>query len=309
MRITATFLDEISSDIPHQNWGVKEWDRDFAAMKKMGIDTVVLIRSGFGKFIAYPSPYLVEKQGCFRPPVDLVRMFLELSEKYGMDFYFGLYDSRFYRCKGDLQTEEEINKFVSEEFIRDYGKSPAFKGWYLSIEVGRACKGIMEHYRDLGSFVKSLAPLPVMISPFIEAGQKLAQGARLGGDPAAITLAEHEKEWDDILAGIEGSVDIIAFQDGNCPLENLPDFLTLNKSLTDRHHMHCWTNSETFDRDMPIRFLPIKWEKLLLKLQAAKAAGVEKGLTFEFSHFMSPNSCYQAAHGLYDRYCEYFGIQ
>ena len=166
MRITATFLDEISSDIPHQNWGVKEWDRDFAAMKKMGIDTVVLIRSGFGKFIAYPSPYLVEKQGCFRPPVDLVDMFLKLSEKYGMDFYFGLYDSRFYRCKGDLQTEVEINKFVSEEFIRYYGKSPAFKGWYLSIEVGRACKGIMEHYRDLGSFVKSLAPLPVMISPY-----------------------------------------------------------------------------------------------------------------------------------------------
>ena len=91
--------------------------------------------------------------------------------------------------------------------------------------------------------------------------------------------------------------------------DNLPDFLILHKSLTDRHHMHCWTNSETFDRDMPIRFLPIKWEKLLLKLQAAKAAGVEKGLTFEFSHFMSPNSCYQAAHGLYDRYCEYFGIQ
>lgn len=30
--------------------------------------------------------------------------------------------------------------------------------------------------------------------------------------------------------------------------------------------MKCWTNIESFDRDMPIRFLPIKWEKLLLKL-------------------------------------------
>ena len=31
--ITGTFLDEISHDIPHQNWGEKEWDRDFRYMK------------------------------------------------------------------------------------------------------------------------------------------------------------------------------------------------------------------------------------------------------------------------------------
>ena len=31
--ITGTFLDEISHDIPHQNWGEKEWDRDFQYMK------------------------------------------------------------------------------------------------------------------------------------------------------------------------------------------------------------------------------------------------------------------------------------
>ena len=43
--IRATFLDEVSWDIPHQNWGVKEWDADFKAMKQMGIDTVVLIRA------------------------------------------------------------------------------------------------------------------------------------------------------------------------------------------------------------------------------------------------------------------------
>ena len=33
MRITGTFLDEISHDIPHQNWGREEWDADFRAMK------------------------------------------------------------------------------------------------------------------------------------------------------------------------------------------------------------------------------------------------------------------------------------
>ena len=38
--ITGTFLDEISHDIPHQNWGEREWDRDFRYMKAIGIDTV-----------------------------------------------------------------------------------------------------------------------------------------------------------------------------------------------------------------------------------------------------------------------------
>ena len=42
MPINATFLDEVSWDIPHQNWGVEEWDQDFRAMRDMGINTVVL---------------------------------------------------------------------------------------------------------------------------------------------------------------------------------------------------------------------------------------------------------------------------
>ncbi len=52
--------------------------------------------------------------------------------------------------------------------------------------------------------------------------------------------------------------------------------------------MQCWTNAESFDRDMPIRFLPIKFDKLRMKLEAAKRAGYDKAITFEFSHFMSP---------------------
>jgi hypothetical protein len=59
---------------------------------------------------------------------------------------------------------------------------------------------------------------------------------------------------------------------------------------------------------MPIKFLPIKWEKLRLKLQSAAQVGVEKAITFEFSHFMSPNSTYAQAGHLYNRYCEHFGI-
>lgn len=111
LKITGTFLDEISHDIPHQNWGEKEWDLDFQHMKRIGIDTVIMIRSGYRKFMTYPSPYLLKK-GCYMPSVDLVDMYLRLAEKYNMKFYFGLYDSGRYWDTGDLSWEIEDNKYV-----------------------------------------------------------------------------------------------------------------------------------------------------------------------------------------------------
>ena len=44
------------------------------------------------------------------------------------------------------------------------------------------------------------------------------------------------------------------------------------------------------------------------ELEAAKRAGYDKAITFEFSHFMSPQSAYLQAGHLYDRYKEYFKI-
>ena len=36
INITGTFLDEISHDIPHQNWGKKEWSQDFTTYETNG---------------------------------------------------------------------------------------------------------------------------------------------------------------------------------------------------------------------------------------------------------------------------------
>jgi hypothetical protein len=85
----------------------------------------------------------------------------------------------------------------------------------------------------------------------------------------------------------------------------LDEFLSVNKQLADRYGIRSWSNSESFDRDMPIKFMPIKWEKLLMKLKAAERAGMEQTITFEFSHFMSPQSAYLQAGHLYNRYREY----
>lgn len=141
LKITGTFLDEISHDIPHQNWGEKEWDLDFQHMKRIGIDTVIMIRSGYRKFMTYPSPYLLKK-GCYMPSVDLVDMYLRLAEKYNMKFYFGLYDSGRYWDTGDLSWEIEDNKYVIDEVWKMYGeKYKSFGGWYARLAVPR--KGLL----------------------------------------------------------------------------------------------------------------------------------------------------------------------
>ena len=293
-------MDEISHDIPHQNWGKKEWDKDFAAMKAIGIDTVILIRCGYKRWMTYPSQVLQRQEGCYMPPVDLIDMFLELSQKYGMAFYLGGYDSGRYWHNGQFKREVDINLAVFDEIWEKYGKRPAFKGWYLSQEVSRKLGSIIPTYTQMGQHCKAISGnLPVLISPYIQGTKALA------GDKG-ISVEEHEKEWNEIMSGIRTGVDIVAFQDGHVEFDELPEFLSVNKELTLKYGMSSWSNCETFDRDMPIRFLPIKWEKLLLKLNAAKMAGVEKIITFEFSHFMSPNSAYQQAKGLYDRYKEHF---
>jgi hypothetical protein len=66
---------------------------DFQAMQQIGIDTVILIRCGYGQWMTYLSQVLQSQTSGFRPPLDLADLFLRLAEKYEMGFYFSAYDS------------------------------------------------------------------------------------------------------------------------------------------------------------------------------------------------------------------------
>lgn len=310
LRITGTFLDEISHDIPHQNWGEKEWDADFRSMKAIGIDTVIVIRSGYRKFITYPSPYLL-KQGCYMPSVDLIDLFLRLADKYGMKFYFGLYDSGKYWDTADMSFEVEHNKYVIYEVWNMYGrKYKSFGGWYISGEISRATKGAIGAFHAMGKQCKDVSDgLPTFIAPWIDGKKAVMASSGQLSKAQGVSVEEHEREWNEIFDGIHDVVDACAFQDGHIDYDELDAFFSVNKKLADKYGMQCWTNAESFDRDMPIKFFPIKFDKLRLKLEAAKRAGYDKALTFEFSHFMSPQSAYLQAGHLYDRYKEYFNLR
>ena len=224
LRITGTFLDEISHDIPHQNWGEKEWDQDFAYMKSIGIDTVIDIRCGYRKFITYPSPYLLKK-GCYMPSVDLIDMFCRLAQKYGMKFYLGLYDSGVYWDTKDMSHEIEDNKFVIDEVWKMYGeKYDSFGGWYISTEISRDTIGAVDAFHAMGAQCKEVSGgLPVFISPWID-GKKAIMGTNKAINDNAVSVEQHEKEWNQIFAGIHDVVDAVAFQDGHIDYDELDAF-------------------------------------------------------------------------------------
>ena len=291
MHITGTFLDEITHDIPSQNWGKREWARDFDAMKAMGIDTVILIRAGYRDQCVFDSEVLAKHRHMRPAYIDLLQVFLDEAARCGMSFWFGTYDSGQYWINGQAEQEVALNQAFTEEVIRKYGDHPAWGGWYVSHEIATYDEGVMHVYESLANHLRQLKPLPILISPYIKGVMQFGT--------EAISLGSHIKEWKSVFERLEGVVDIVAFQDGNVPLDELPDYLAANAELASAHGLTTWSNVESFERGHPIKFLPLDYRKMRYKMESAASAGVDKLITFEFSHFMSPNSMYGGAHGLY----------
>lgn len=156
----------------------------------------------------------------------MVDLYLGLAEKYGMSFYFGLYDSGQYWDTGDLHHEIDSNKFVIEEVWKLYGHRQAFKGWYLSTEISRKTKGAIEAFSSLGNICKAVSNnLPVFISPWIDGKKAVLAASPDLSRSAAVSVKDHEQEWDEIFQGIHKSIDAVAFQDGHIEYHELEQFL------------------------------------------------------------------------------------
>jgi hypothetical protein len=296
-RITGTFLDEITHDIPSQNWGEEDWRREFALYRQIGIDTVIIIRAGYRNRCIFPSKTLPDLLPVYD---DLGRLFLRLAAEHGISVFFGLYDSGYHWMRSSWWREVELNLAFIREVVDRYGDEPAFAGWYLCHESGKNDSHIIELFNHLGRACQEAKKLPVLISPF-------PQGAKQPGADA-LTLEESFEHWDRIFADTRGAFDICAFQDGQVHYQELPSFISGIGDLGRKHSVTIWSNLESFDRDMPIKFPPADWRMLRFKLEAT-AEVAEKVITFEFPHFMSPHSCYPAARNLFERYCEYAGLE
>jgi hypothetical protein len=296
LRITGTFLDEITHDIPSQNWGPEEWRQEFALYERIGIDTVIVIRAGYRNRCIFPSQTIPDLLPVYE---DLGELFYRLADEFGLQVFLGLYDSGHHWLRRSWWKEVELNEPFIEEAARRYGHHKSFAGWYLCHETGKNDAHIVELFNHLGRRCKATIDVPVLISPY-------PQGAKQPGADA-LSLEESLDHWNRIFQATRGAFDVCAFQDGQVHYQELPSFLEGIAELGRAHDVRIWSNLESFDRDMPIKFPPADWRSLRFKLEAA-ASVAEKVITFEFPHFLSPHSCYPAARNLFRRYCDHVGL-
>ncbi len=304
LQITGTFIDEVTHDIPAHNWGHAEWEREFDTFVAAGLDTVILIRAGWGERLAFPSASISSKVRTLPVYADMAELFLGLCDDRELAFFFGLYDSGYYWHRYDWKTEVALNREFTREVSERYGGHPSFRGWYLPHETADTSGRIIDINTALAEAARSAADLPVLISPYWHGRVEDTEPAGQHGRTPARSVAEHAGQWEEIFGRYQGLVSCCAFQDGTAYEAQLPDFLRAAREAADGHGIDLWANVETFDRDMPIDFLPIEWRKLVNKLDAAEPY-VTKAITFEFSHFLSPHSMWPSARALFDRYQEY----
>ena len=289
--ITATFIDEITYDIPSSNWSFEQWSKDLDYMQTVGIDTLVFIRAGYGERSVFPSEYLGTHY-----EDDLLGFILTEAEKRNMKVMVGGYLSNINWNNGDAKTEVELNRNFINEIWAKYGDRPAFGGWYIPQETSYDVFNITEVMKGISYICKDKAPeLPVFISPFFNAF-----------DPnTAFTVEQHAEVWNNIFVKCGENIDICAFQDGTVPIKNMRDYYIATKDVCKAHNIAHWVNSETFERDVRQMYFPIPFSVLRRKLEMHKEYA-EKIITFEFSHFLSPQSIFPSAKNLYDLYVKHY---
>ncbi|MBQ8725875.1 MAG: DUF4434 domain-containing protein [Clostridia bacterium] len=294
--ISGTFIDEITYDIPSSNWSREEWAKDLDNMMEVGIDTAIFIRGGFYNKTIFPSkhfPHIKDETD------DFAGFILEEAQKRGINIFFGLYISTLTWNDGDAQTEIERNRLFIDEVLERYSHFTSFKGWYIPHEVGNDVFNISDVFNGLGKLCKEKSPeKPILISPFFYTTVMVNEGA--------LSPEQTFEEWDKILAKSGGYIDYCAFQDGSAPFDKMDEYFAQAKRVCDKYGIELWSNVEGLDRDIPKVFAPVSFDVLKAKINKVKPY-VKKYITFEFSHFLSPQSIYQSARNLNKLYKEYYG--
>ncbi len=293
--ITGTFIDDITYDIPSSNWTRKEWKKDFDNMQKIGIDTLIFIRGGFEDKSVFPSKVLGTTH-----EDDFAGFVFEEAAKRNMNVYFGMYISNLDWNGGDAMGEINMNKKFLPEVLSRYGDYPSFKGWYIPQEQSHDILNFGEIMRGMSQLCKEIDPSrEVLISPFFHTHITSPYNDR------GYTPEEHFEAWDKLFSYGGEAIDICAFQDGTAPLAQMDDYFGKTKELCDKYNIRHWVNAETFERDVRCMYYPIPFNMLKQRLEHHKNYA-EKIITFEFSHFLSPQSIYPSARNLNNLYKKHY---
>lgn len=287
--ITGTFIDEITYDIPSSNWTREQWKKDLDNMQEIGIDTVIFIRGGFEDKSIFPSKVLGTPYAD-----DFAGFIFEETSRRNMNVFFGMYISNLEWNDGDYTTEINVNKKFVDEVYQRYNEYPSFKGWYIPQETSHEVLNIGEVMKGLSAICKDKTPdKKVFISPYFK--------TQIGNPTSYFTPEQHALEWDRLFTKAGEDIDICAFQDGSAPMRLMEEFYTVTRDICKKHNIEHWVNAETFERDVRFMYYPIPFQLLKRRLELHQKYA-DKIITFEFSHFLSPQSIYPSARNLNNLY-------
>jgi len=312
--ITGTFIAPIVNDTGTNNWGIREWDRNFRLARGLGMDTVIVI--GVEYDIGGRRQSALDPRGTtWKQDANLLAMTFRLCEEHGMKLYCGGV------CLGPNvyanKVEEEIaaNRRVYEMALENWGGLKCFHGFYVTLEAipwqyhwPEIVEGVCEAARRLDASKKTL------ISPSFNMPK---------GDMASrYTPEEFALVYGRMFDRLKGKLDACAWQDKfngvDCALgEMLPNELDAwyqaAASFHGRNGIELWANVESFQRpDQAIGahayFRQGDYRTLIAKIQSASRFA-EKLITFEFFTCMSPDAEWGSAGRLLERYIEALDIQ
>jgi hypothetical protein len=272
--------------------GVAQWKREFVAMRALGFRTIIL------QWVQADGVNLFEPPDPFPPMLDLAR-------ECGMRMVFGLrHDGRWWREWGNedyLREEARESVALAREVYRRYGKHPAFGGFYIPYELWDGSfteaqvASLHELLRTIGRACRQLAPSsPVFLAPFF----------------AGLVSAERfEQLWLRLLR--HKPVDVVALQDGVGARgwdeqieEKVPPYFAAMQRVCRKRGVRLWCDLECFQltNNDPSRpaFAPAAAERLVRQLRAVSPY-VERVVTFDFYHYMSPYRG-EAQKALYEGY-------
>ncbi|GIV16051.1 MAG: hypothetical protein KatS3mg022_1486 [Armatimonadota bacterium] len=256
-----------------------QWAQELDAMRAVKIHTIILQWTQ------------TDGKNLFEPP-DPFPAILELAHQRRMKFVFGLrHDGRWWHEWGNaeyLKEEARESGALAREVYRRYGKHPAFAGFYIPYELWDASwtetqvENLRELLRAIGGACRQIAPgKPVLLAPFFA---------------GLLSPEQFEQLWLKLLR--ERPVDVVALQDGvgargwDDQIEErvVPYFAAMQRACKQRG-VRLWCDLECFrlTNNNPSRpaFAPASAQRITQQLKAV-APYVERVVTFDFYHYMSP---------------------
>lgn len=282
LRFDGTFIQY------HRNMAdmtIKEWREEMDAIGRAKMRTIILQRLGDQAGMYFTA------EGMRPDPTEVI---LDYADHQGMEVYVGLLDDPEWAAKAlDRVYIEDLTKrsgAFAEEVWKRYGKHASFAGWYIPQEISfwglndEQAVTLRNYLAWVGAKCKGLSGgKPVSIAPY--------------WDPKASP--------DTVRADLrrvipDEGVDIVMLQDGvgargwEDDVERVIPYFQAAREACLQGGVALWADTECFRLVEPTegseekpKFAPATAARLARQL-AAEAPYVDRFVTFDFYHYMSP---------------------